>query len=815
MQYPTLTPENVSRDYIDVFGGYNHNPRINDNEFFDMKNMTSSSYPMIATRPRRGTVSNEIKPSVGSICGALYRSAFYAVSYTSSTTPHYLNVYKNGTKIAEFNTAEGIVDENVPRNLVMMGAYLLIFPDKLYVNVEGPTDKGSIENEVTAAANFIAVLPCLSDGTAADIDYIGKTAPTNYSDNYVWVDTSYDPPVTKRYVENEDVWMDVVYQYISFIAAVTEIAVGFKEGDAIKIEGAPYDLDGVSIIRKLTNDPKKIIISGQLENTELKILTPIQPQIQKQYQPSGSQTTYWKTRVLCDNKIEENEFQHKYIVYGNQKIACAENTAAVPYLFYEKRNLPITSQRSYLTTINQKQTWSSAGPFYKFKVSLDTYEGIFDTVEAEESVVVNGTTYPAIYVRIGEKEDNSYVCLMRHHVATGMEADDEIALMPFNTPVPFASGIPANTKIYPVEKGESDLYETTISLPEKIDLTDKLCAYPDYMRTSSNAITFSRKMPVMDTNNIIESKNRLWGCHYGVNADGEQVNEIYSSNLGDFKNWQCYEGRVSDSYAVSVGTDGAWTGAVDYLGYPTFFKDNYIHTVYGSYPAQYQVNSIVARGVQAGSSKSIAILKETLFYMSRDGVCTYDGSLPSNISYEFGDQRYHDAVACAWNGRYFICFKDASNNPLLMVYDSNRGVWHKEDALNALEFCPVADDIYYITSGTGYDLRSLFGSGGQETTPVPWFVETGWFGLSQADKKYISRLNVRLSLERGSNAIISIQYDNSGVWERLCNVMRRDINPFTVPIKPKRCDHFKLRFEGNGKAIIYSIAKTIAQGSDK
>ncbi len=44
----------TSREMIDVFGGYNHNLRIGEGEFYDMKNLTSSDYPVLSTRPQRG-----------------------------------------------------------------------------------------------------------------------------------------------------------------------------------------------------------------------------------------------------------------------------------------------------------------------------------------------------------------------------------------------------------------------------------------------------------------------------------------------------------------------------------------------------------------------------------------------------------------------------------------------------------------------------------------------------------------------------------------------------------------------------------------
>jgi hypothetical protein len=317
---------------------------------------------------------------------------------------------------------------------------------------------------------------------------------------------------------------------------------------------------------------------------------------------------------------------------------------------------------------------------------------------------------------------------------------------------------------------------------------------------------------------VIESKNRLWGCGFGRNDKGDYVNEIYASKLGDFKNWECFDGLSTDSYAASCGTSGNWTGAINYLGSPVFFKENYIHTVSGSFPAQYQISNIAARGVHEDCERSLAIIDETLYYMSNEGVCAYNGSLPIKVSDAFGETAaytwFDEAIACGYKGKYYLNFRDDDFNRVMMVYDTKRGVWHKEDGIELIDICAIDDDVLFIESEENV-LKSLFGTGTQDRNPVSWFVETGKFGLSHPDSKYISRLNIRLSLDKETEVIVSIQYNSSGIWERMCAIVRRDINPFTLPIKPRRCDHFQLRLEGKGGVKIYSIAKTIEQGSDR
>lgn len=327
----------------------------------------------------------------------------------------------------------------------------------------------------------------------------------------------------------------------------------------------------------------------------------------------------------------------------------------------------------------------------------------------------------------------------------------------------------------------------------------------------TSGIKLERLMPEM--NFIIESNNRLWGCFYGM-VDGKPINELYACKLGDFKNWNCFMGISTDSYYVSLGTDGQFTGAISYLGMPTFFKENCIHTVYGDYPANYQVQDIACRGVQRDSHKSLAMVNEVLYYKSRNGICAYSGSLPVEISSVLGENYYTNAVGCSHKNKYYVSMKDSSTGEFdMFVYDTAKGIWHKEKDFEVKAFCPVDDEIYYITSD-GTTIGAMFGSVGRDDTPVKWMAETGVLGCSSPDKKYISRISVRLAMELGSRVVFSIQYDSTGEWETVCTCTGHNLRTFTLPIRPKRCDHFRLRIEGTGNAKIFSICKTMEQGSE-
>ena len=321
-------------------------------------------------------------------------------------------------------------------------------------------------------------------------------------------------------------------------------------------------------------------------------------------------------------------------------------------------------------------------------------------------------------------------------------------------------------------------------------------------------VRLARTVPEMDF--VIEAHNRLWGCRYGV-SEGKTLNEIYCCALGDFKNWRQYMGISTDSWTASVGSDGPWTGAVNYLGYPMFFKENRIHRVSISSTGAHQVTETVCRGVQEGSGKSLQVVNEVLLYKSRSDVCVYQGGFPQSISAAFGDMLYSDAVAGSVGDRYYISMKDADGAYHLFVYDIKRGLWLHEDELQVQSFARVGDELYAVADGA---LWAMLGSEGTLEPFVSWEAETGLMYYQYPDRKYVSRYNLRLYMQEGAEIDVYMMYDSSGEWVRQGRIRMKGTRTVTLPIRPRRCDHLRMKLVGKGEVRLYSIARILTIGSD-
>lgn len=356
-------------------------------------------------------------------------------------------------------------------------------------------------------------------------------------------------------------------------------------------------------------------------------------------------------------------------------------------------------------------------------------------------------------------------------------------------------------------------------------LTD---AGPDYILftgilqktlTQAGEVRVERTCPEMDF--VVEKDNRLWGCS---SAD----HEIYCCKLGDPTNWRAYQGVATDSYAVTVGTPGPFTGAAVSGSAVIFFKENCLHRVYGTQPSNFTVYVDNLRGVQQGCHKSAVRVNEYLYYKSVFDVCVYADSEVAGISAALGTESYKNAVAGVCGSRLYLSMEDQEGAWQLLVYDTAAGVWTREDGTHALGFASCLTETFMLRAdGELYALlpgeynKDFFMVGSdytvyaQEETDeeVSWELRTGEILRELPDHKYIGKIQLYLELDPGAKAEVALRRDG-GAWETVQELSGGDQRRCTLPIYPRRCDRMEIRLTGVGHARLVNWSKYVGYGSE-
>lgn len=324
--------------------------------------------------------------------------------------------------------------------------------------------------------------------------------------------------------------------------------------------------------------------------------------------------------------------------------------------------------------------------------------------------------------------------------------------------------------------------------------------------TAESPVAIARTVPQMDF--VTECGNRLWGCRYGF-TNGRTVNEIYACALGDFKNWNRFQGLSTDSYAASRGADGCFTGAITYQGSPLFFREGCIERVYPDAGGAHAITVNNCRGVEKGSEKSLAIVDGLLFYKSPADICSYDGSQPRCRSAALGEGRFRDAAAGSFGSRYYVSMTDEQGQRDIYTYDLSCDLWHKESG-QAVCFARAGGQLVML------DDRNRIVSltePGEET--VCWSLVTGRMGTGLPEGKYLRRVQAEVSLAPGAKLRLSVSYDDSERFLLLRELENHGgLRTFRIPVMPGRCRFFRLRLEGQGEFTLHALTTVLEEGSE-
>lgn len=302
----------------------------------------------------------------------------------------------------------------------------------------------------------------------------------------------------------------------------------------------------------------------------------------------------------------------------------------------------------------------------------------------------------------------------------------------------------------------------------------------DATGTVSDALTLTRSVPDLDF--LCVCDNRVWGCR------GDTVR---CCKLGDPYNWNVFDGLSTDAWSCETGTPGDFTGCVSFLGYPVFFKEDRVFKVYGSRPSNFELTAGASLGVLPGAHGTLAAAGEALCYLSRAGFVRYGGGFPAPVGEALGDVRYTGGAAGGDGSRYTVSAQRADGTRETLVYDTQTGLWHREDALAAKALAFHDGALYAQTADALLCLRG--GTAGTAEGSFTGSVTLADLGADQFAGKYPRLLRVRM--ERAAPVTVEISYDG-GPFGIAATLPAGDGTADALAVPIRRCGRFSLRLSG-------------------
>ena len=252
---------------------------------------------------------------------------------------------------------------------------------------------------------------------------------------------------------------------------------------------------------------------------------------------------------------------------------------------------------------------------------------------------------------------------------------------------------------------------------------------------------------------------------------------------------------------MDVGTPGDFSGCAATGSGVVFLKPDGLWRLYGTKPDNFQLVASAALGTEENSGRTLVTAAESLYYLSPAGPARTAGGRPVRIGDALG-RTLTAGVAGTDGTRWYLSAHDRDNVWHLFVYDTRSGLWSREDAFHARGFARSGGVLYaQDTSGVW-----RFGTG--STAQLESMLETGDFVSGSPDCKRLLRVQLRLEADAGASVTAAVQYDSDGVWHTLATVTAGAKRSVTLPVLPRRCDHFRLRLTGTGAWRLLSLTRT-------
>ena len=315
---------------------------------------------------------------------------------------------------------------------------------------------------------------------------------------------------------------------------------------------------------------------------------------------------------------------------------------------------------------------------------------------------------------------------------------------------------------------------------------------------TAREITVARTVPDLDF--LCVNENRVWGC---------KGDTVRCSKLGDPANWNVFDGLSTDAWAVETGTSGDFTGCAAFLGYPVCFKSDRIFKVYGSRPSNFEVMASATLGVAEGAGGTLAVAGESLFYLSRAGFVRYGGGFPSAADAPLATA-YAGGAAGSDGRRYYVSALRADGAREVLVFDTQTGAWHREDALAVRGFASAGGALYAQTDSA---VLAVGEAASPDEADFPSSAAFADFDGGSFAGQYPVRLWLRLECAGAVSVLVSY---NGGAFEAAASIPAGTKKTACVPVPIRRCDRFGLRLSGAKPWKLYALeVETRAQRTRK
>ncbi len=299
-----------------------------------------------------------------------------------------------------------------------------------------------------------------------------------------------------------------------------------------------------------------------------------------------------------------------------------------------------------------------------------------------------------------------------------------------------------------------------------------------------SGVTIRKRTRVFD--NITVHQGRIWGSV-------PSGNQLYASPSDDIFSFSAED--IENKYGARIPSDmgGPFTALCSFNNDLIAFKSDSITVVSGNNPYNYTAS--VINGIGCISPRSVAVTPGGVIFLSYGGFYIYNGSTPRCISTKL-NKKYRLAVSGFDGTSYYASALSPEMVMEMLVYNTQYGIWYKEDDVKATGYFRFGRDFYLTDDFNLYKMDA--------TKPDEWsFVFTRAFDDS-LDNKGINEIWVRAEISDGAEFCIATAADD-GEFVVHSTFDEVGLMVYRCPVRLNVRDSYQIKVSGSGKVVFYEF----------
>lgn len=249
------------------------------------------------------------------------------------------------------------------------------------------------------------------------------------------------------------------------------------------------------------------------------------------------------------------------------------------------------------------------------------------------------------------------------------------------------------------------------------------------------------------------------------------------------------EGKENGSWKCSLSEE--CTGITVYKNQLICLCRSSGFKLYGNSAENFSFVRLPISGIKVGSEETFCTLSDMAFYVSKQGVMKYSGTVDSKISWAV--ELFAPTVAVTQGFNYYLL-----DNDKIYVYSSVNDCWWCEDGKGIFYMFVFGGIMYYVRREGVYSAE-----GGN--VPVKWNMETA--RISDDSGCRVQPLSLRVELQSNNGCEIYPFMRCTGDKNYIPLVGKSIFGEVTlnIPLKKKWCDGFYLKLCGKGDVNFKNI----------